>query len=188
MNAIPILETRYSEMRIENVFSKFTKNHAKNHSQSFFFSTGIVDINPMKRISPQVLTILAVVCHIWVLIYSWATNYWLSKKTPMFLQNCRTLNGVVQSYGLHANWMLVKFSHYLGCKFIICTNIDLILKIRMLSCNIITTFERVDLFDLLLMTIEFNQWCTPTKWSPVGRSKKCWKRENGLLWTPLKSQ
>ena len=120
----------------------------------------------------------------------YTNNYFLNKMicfVPIYWQNW-TLNSILEittqnkpSYGLYANWMLVKFSHYLGCKFIICTNIDLILKIRMLSCNIITTFERVDLFDLLLMTIEFNQWCTPTKWSPVGRSKKCWKRENGLL-------
>ena len=36
---------------------------------SISFSTGIVDIDPMKRNSPQVLTFLAIICHFWVLIY-----------------------------------------------------------------------------------------------------------------------
>ena len=31
------------------------------------------------------------------------------------------------------------------------------------------------------MTIEFNHWCTPKKWSPAGRSEKCWKTENDLF-------
>ena len=55
----------------------------------------------------------------------------------------------LQVYNLHQVWSHLK-------------DVDVILKNR-------TTFNKVDLFHLLLMMIELNQWYTPKKWSSAAR-------------------
>ena len=63
---ITIQDTRYNEMLPENVLSKSTKNRAKIHCQinKFHWDSRYIDnIDPMKRISPQVLTFLTIICH-----------------------------------------------------------------------------------------------------------------------------
>ena len=92
---------------------KIHKQIMQKFISSISFSTGIVDIDPMKRISPQVLTFLAIICHFWVLIYSWARNYCLSTKAPVFLQNCLTFNGGVQCETTSNTLFLMLFYRYL---------------------------------------------------------------------------
>ena len=77
-------------MRTENVFSKFTKNHAKINCQYFFFHWDSryrpyeEDFTPSFNIFGHYMPFLS-------------TN--LFRKTPMFLQSCLTFNGGVKSAG-----------------------------------------------------------------------------------------